>query len=400
MRLTTLVGLALLLATPATAQHWAPVPSGTSAILADVHFTSNQVGFAVADGGLLLSTSDGGDSWTSRVLNAGLDNQGIAFSPSGSAGLIVTDGGGVLRTIDGGVTWTLIPTGMSDGRAAIAWGNETVVWVAGRDGNAAVSTDAGATWTFRSTGSLQRTEGLAAAGATHAWVVNREGEIRHTSNAGVTWTTQASGTTDDLKDVQMLDLSLGYAVGGDNVVLKTTNGGATWTNVATSGVSGNGLFFLNASTGWVVSDAGQIWFTPNGGASWTPQPSGTTQSFNRVHFPSQDRGYAVGDGGTVVRFTDAQTGSEGMPMPAGVTLAVGPNPIAGLGHVSLTLDRPQTITVAVFDGLGRRVATLHMGELAAGAHSMQIDGSTLYPGTYVVRAVGATGAVSGLLVVR
>jgi len=324
IRRFSLLPLVFAFTATTSAQGWAPVASGTVEVLADVHFLSSTVGFAVADGGLLLSTTDGGDSWSSRVLNAGLDNQGIAFSPSGATGAIVTDDGGVLRSTDAGVSWSFVPTGMNDGRAAIAWASESVVWVAGRDGNAAMSVNAGATWTSRPSGSAERTEGMAAAGSSMAWVVGRSGEIRRTTDAGVTWVPQTSGVSADLRDIQMLDASVGYIAGNNNTVLKTTNGGATWTNVATSGVSGNGLFFLDANTGWVVADAGQIWHTANGGASWSLQPSGTTQSFNRVHFPGPSAGFAVGDAGAVVRFTSGTTGVEGGAGNADASLRVGP----------------------------------------------------------------------------
>ena len=394
-----LVSLLVSLAALAShAQPWTPQSSGTALVLGDVHFLNDATGFAVADEGLLLSTTDGGGTWSSRVLSAGLDNQGIAFNPSGTVGIIVTDDGAVWRTADGGATWTLVPTGMQDGRAAVAWGTDAVVWVAGRDADAAVSTDAGATWTYRSSGSAQRTEGMAAVGTQLAWVVNREGEIRHTANGGATWATQASGTTSDLKDIQMLNATTGYIAGSGNVVLKTTNGGATWTNVATSGVSGNGLFFLNATTGWVVADAGQIWFTSNAGASWALQPSGTTQSFNRVHFPSATRGFAVGDGGTVVRFGGATTAGGDGPEVGRATLAVAPNPTRGTSAVTLSLPEAGPVTVVVYDALGRRVALLHDGPLAAGGHRLEV-GLDLTPGLFIIQAVTPHDSVARRLVV-
>ena len=376
------LSLALLLAGAAAAQTWAPQSSGTSASLSDVHFVSPTTGFAVADGGLLLSTTDGGTTWSSRVLNAALDNQGLAFNAAGSVGIIVTDAGSVWRSTDGGATWALVPTGMSDGRAAVAWGTDAVVWVAGRDGNAAVSTDAGATWTLRPTGSAERTEGMAAAGAQEAWVVGRSGEIRHTANGGASWTSQPSGTASDLKDIQMLDASTGYIAGNDNVVLKTTNGGATWTNVATAGVSGDGLFFLDAATGWVVGDVGQIWFTSTGGASWALQASGTAQALNRVHFANASRGVAVGDAGTIVRFGGVVAAEDGPS--AGVALEIAPNPVRDRAAVTLSVPLAAQVRAVVVDALGRRVAVLHDGPLAAGTHHVALGVAALPSGVYTV----------------
>src|SRR5690606_32791850 len=163
---------------------WTPQTSGTSAELADVFFLDAETGFAVADAGLLLSTTDGGQTWTSQILLAGaLDLEGVAFNPSGTVGLVVTDDGPVLRSTDEGVTWTLVSTGAGDLRD-LAWAGDTVVWVAGRDGDSALSTDAGQTWTYRNTGSAERTESVSAVSATEAWIGNREGELRHTTDGG------------------------------------------------------------------------------------------------------------------------------------------------------------------------------------------------------------------------
>ena len=67
-----------------------------------------------------------------------------------------------------------------------------------------------------------------------------------------------------------------------------------------------------------------------------------------------------------------------------------PNPTAGLARASVSTDAPTQIRVAVYDALGREVAVLHDGIVDAGARELTLDGTTLSPGTYVVRA--ATGA--------
>lgn len=375
-------------ATPIFAQTWTLQTSGTTATLNDVHFISELNGWAVADANLLLATADGGATWTQQSLGGGeLDLQGIAFNPSGTVGLIVTDAGSVYRTADGGLTWALLPTGMSDGRAAISWASNAIVWVGGRDGNAAVSTNAGATWTPRPTGSSERTEALAATSATSAWVANRSGQLRRTTT-GTSWATVATGTGEDLKDIQMLDATTGYITAPSNTILKTTDG-STWTNVSSAGADGNGLHFLDASTGWVVGDAGEIWATANGGASWTLQASGTAQALNRVHFPSATRGWAVGDGGTIVAFGATGTSASAPNGLSGVSL-VAPSPARGRLSVSLHLDAPTEVDVVVFDVLGREVNRLHTGGLGAGTHAFS---ATLAPGLYVVHARTPDGSL-------
>ena len=65
-----------------------------------------------------------------------------------------------------------------------------------------------------------------------------------------------------------------------------------------------------------------------------------------------------------------------------------PNPFRTDATVALVLDRAATVAVEVFDVLGRRVATLHDGSLAAERHTFTLHGDGFPPGVYVVRAHG------------
>ncbi len=66
-----------------------------------------------------------------------------------------------------------------------------------------------------------------------------------------------------------------------------------------------------------------------------------------------------------------------------------PNPFAAHTTLALDLASAQTVTVEVFDLLGRRVATVHDGPLAVGTHRVVIEAG--WPaGVYVVRASGET----------
>ena len=78
------------------------------------------------------------------------------------------------------------------------------------------------------------------------------------------------------------------------------------------------------------------------------------------------------------------------PLPGTHALAApSPNPTVGRSEVTLVVATAQTVTVAVYDALGRRVALLHEGPMTAGTeHRLAFDGSGLPAGVYVVRAVG------------
>ena len=71
-----------------------------------------------------------------------------------------------------------------------------------------------------------------------------------------------------------------------------------------------------------------------------------------------------------------------------------PNPFATSSRLELTLDEATTLTVAMYDALGRRVALLHDGYTRAGTYSLRIEAGDLPPGLYIVRAHDGRGATA------
>jgi hypothetical protein len=85
--------------------------------------------------------------------------------------------------------------------------------------------------------------------------------------------------------------------------------------------------------------------------------------------------------------------AEPSPERTALALTVAPHPMRTSGTVTLTLEAPEPVTVALFDVLGRRVQTLHEGPLSGGAHAFAVRADPLPPGLYLVRAT-APGASS------
>lgn len=72
-----------------------------------------------------------------------------------------------------------------------------------------------------------------------------------------------------------------------------------------------------------------------------------------------------------------------------------PNPASMSTSLRLRVPESQHMTVAVFDALGRRVATLYDGTLVAGtAETLTLDASALPAGVYIIRAIGEKVAES------
>ncbi len=84
-----------------------------------------------------------------------------------------------------------------------------------------------------------------------------------------------------------------------------------------------------------------------------------------------------------------------------LALSLSPNPARDATDVAFALPRASRARVEVFDLSGRRVAVLHDGELAAGAHHVTWNGGSTgraAPGVYVVRLEAADASVRRTLI--
>ena len=86
--------------------------------------------------------------------------------------------------------------------------------------------------------------------------------------------------------------------------------------------------------------------------------------------------------------------NEAQPSASHALSAVYPNPFgiaSARATLNLTVEQSQTVRVSVYDALGRQVAVLHEGPLAAGQNrQFALDAAKLAGGTYFVRVAGET----------
>ena len=93
------------------------------------------------------------------------------------------------------------------------------------------------------------------------------------------------------------------------------------------------------------------------------------------------------------------TDAEGGPSGALALAAPSPNPAASTASVLLDLAAPTVVTAAVYDALGRRVASLWDGPFGAGQHTLTVDSAALRPGLYLVHVRSGAGAATQTLTV-
>ena len=333
------VMFALLALAPQDPVRWVAQTSGTKARLRGLSVVSPDVAWASGSVGTILHTTDGGRTWVPRPVPAAdaLDFRDIEAFDGGTA-LALSVGPGnqsrIYGTSDGGAHWTLRHTNPDrdgfldalafwDRRHGLALGDP----VGGRF--VVLSTDdGGTTWNRVSPEGMPAAlpgEGAFAASGTclvvrgngHAWFGTGAGRVFRSDDRGRTWTSHATPITSGngssgIFSLAFRDAEHGVAVGGDykepdraeRVAATTSDGGRSWQLPSGNGPAGyrSAVTFLPSSSGRMLLAVGPkgASLSRDGGNSWVEVGH---QGFHAVASAGSDSGWAVGEGGTMGRFS-------------------------------------------------------------------------------------------------
>jgi photosystem II stability/assembly factor-like uncharacterized protein len=233
----------------------------------------------------------------------------------GQAGWAVGENGTILTTTDGGATWTAQASAHAGWLFGVAGTDAAHAWAVGGAHGATVlgTSDGGATWAAQATttGSLQA---VAAMDATHAWAVGSYGSAAQivATNDGAAWSKETLPVdAGPLLDVCAADASHVWAVGNGGTIVATTDGGSAWAlQHADKDITLTAVSFIDALHGWAAGYAGSGIFatravllaTADGGATWTEIHRAASQSyFTDIVRQDQLHGWAVGSYGAVPR---------------------------------------------------------------------------------------------------
>lgn len=129
----------------------------------------------------------------------------------------------------------------------------------------------------------------------------------------------------------------------------------------------------------------------SGGAAATVRASGFLAPASNQNGPAFGL-LAVFADGTTALLPSATVSTDEAPEGGALRLgAAAPNPLAATGTVAFSLDVPGRATLALYDALGRRVATLADGDFAADCHEAALATAGLAAGVYVLRLETASG---------
>ena len=304
--------------------------------LYSLFFVDNNEGWAVGENSSILHTLDGGQTWESQTENVKWLAEGenkyilwcIKFTDPRTGWVVggSADGkkGVLLKTTDGGNTWTEMElpaeaqgtvlrsiTLHSDPSAGEA------AWIVGLGGLVLYSDDGGNTWVKQDSTVTKDLYSVASIGyykqGWKVWAVGQDGTIIYTSD-GITWEEQKSGIPTTLLRVFFANTSQterqfrGWAVGVNGVVRTTTDFGQKWLPqvAAEPGEHLRSVFFVEKTQiGWIVGDGGLVRYTNNSGKDWRPRASGVFKTLYDLFFINTSEGWAVGKDGVIIHTNDS-----------------------------------------------------------------------------------------------
>jgi photosystem II stability/assembly factor-like uncharacterized protein len=288
----------VILKTTDGGQTWTKINSQTYRNLNDIYFVNENKGFIVADSALILITEDGGNSWTKRQITPYYHFLAINF-PNRDTGFLCGYQGKIYRTTNGGNSFTAKTSGTTQILYDLSFppNNGTIGYVCGYNGTILKTTNGGDSWQALNS---QTTVALFTIDFPEnpnvGYVAGDYGQIRKTTDGGLTWVAKASGTINPIKAIKFLNNNVGFYCANNGVLRKTTDGGDNWTpiNLPVT-VNLNKIFILDENNIFLCGDNGVILKSTDGGNNW--QILTNFVAFNNwlaIAFPNENTGFVCG----------------------------------------------------------------------------------------------------------
>lgn len=348
----------------------------------DIQFIDDQVGFVVGNmlsenHGMLLKTTDGGDTWTETLLPIVTHVQRLCFL-NADTGFVIMGGAPirVLHTNNGGAIWeghqldscfAVMGMDLFDGNTALYLNNE---------GRLRRMTNGGADYTYI-TNSLGDWGLVDATDAQTAYIAEGDHFLR-TTDTGFNWEPLPSGLANTFLSSAFAfsDTQHGFASTSNGIgpnIFRTNDGAATWQ------VSGTANAWVLAARGSAclaaAEDASSISWTSDGGDTWVTEPAPSTFAYPQGGELTPDHSAFLIEGSMV--YKRASTLIMDAPSAAKEEWSIGPNP----AQEHLRIQGPITgpLHVRIIDRLGRVVlrttstGDLDVSFLCAGQYTLSIE---------------------------
>ncbi|MBK6345014.1 MAG: T9SS type A sorting domain-containing protein [Bacteroidales bacterium] len=297
-------------------QNWETLSSANA--LNSITFIDDMIGFIAGNGGTILKTTDGGNTWTKINTGTNKNLTSICFTDDSTG---YAFGQCSIKTTNGGKTWSALstlPVDLYDLILSASFTDSLHGYATLQFENKLLKTeDGGKNWTlnsfegnFLNSGDYKNT--VQFIDEDHGYVLGGEVEVSsfilETSDGGLSWQQHYihnGGYCMNLLSLQFVNDLIGYSSGEFGELYKTSNSGIDWIKLPTNSQADlYGLYFLNPEYGFTTGSSGTILKTIDGGQSWEKLSIGINSTLYSIYFIDENSGFAVGSDYTILQTTD------------------------------------------------------------------------------------------------
>jgi photosystem II stability/assembly factor-like uncharacterized protein len=376
---------------------WEKIQSPTTEVLQKVVFVDSVTGWAVGDSGIIIHTSDAGNTWGIQHYNVDYNILSVSF-PNKNLGWALARtyfGTDIMKTFDGGNSWKNESyNGPDPYLQSICFADSLNGWIGTLYGEILNTTDGGHLWnsalidTFASTINnftfANNNYGFACGGHTDLL-----GAIYKTTDGGKNWTAK-SVAAEPIQKLLLLDSNNIVGIGGDfelgSGFVKSSNAGVDWVyTLLNIRATGMGISFRTASEAWVpLKYFGKFLVTYNAGDTWNEYITPDSVSMLDIVFTDSLHGYAVGENGNILKYKGIVSSVKyPVEAPSGYKLDQNfPNPFNPSTMVSFFIPEKANVKLFVYDIMGREVKSFQQ-QMDIGAHDIIFTSENLSSGVYI-----------------
>lgn len=393
--------------------YWERVTSPTTRLFYDSFLLDTVYGWASGDSGMIVHTSNGGESWV--LQNSGIDFypvEKLFFIDRNNGWALVNDflffGTIILRTSNGGANWS--SSRFYDTTQvinAVHFLNHSTGYISGFTGKIFKTTNSGVNWSecridtnycpflfmfpkakFYFTNSQT---GFVCGGQRDI-----QGIIWKTTDSGANWFTYCL-TAEPLLDVKAFSNGWVVTAGGDPEyglgTAQSTDNGVSWSSfsVGNTGIGYN-LAYRTPSEVWIPMGFGKTFVVSldsgNANSDWIVIPATDSISVYSAGFASETCGWAFGDKGEILKYNKNIIGISNSQnnIPERNYLRQNyPNPFNPSTVISYDLSKPADVKITIYDLLGREAAVIFQGWQTAGNHKTVFLSKNLASGIYIYK---------------
>ena len=383
---------------------WKALNSPTTATLRNCVFTDRLNGWAAGDNGIILHTSDGGNSFViqNNPVNFYINdifflNERLGWVVSNE---VLPGGSTIITTTNGGTNWIAerFPDTTKLFRT-VYFLDSLNGYLAGYGGVICKTTNGGDSWltAFVDTSEfsgfpinrmafINSEIGFACGG-----FIDVAGVIWKTTNSGYNWFAD-DFSPEPFYDIYIRNQNSIISAGGDFeygvMTCKSSNAGASWLyeNVGLFGQAYS-IDFRTSSEIWMPLGYAESWaLSTNAGTTWTSVAAVNNANIYSVDFVDSLHGWAVGAGGVILKYdpTMVNISTSQNSIPSSIELLQNyPNPFNPNTTIAFNIFENGIANLKVFDLSGRLITQLlDKKNFITGQHSVDFFGDDFSSGVY------------------